>query len=101
VGKSAAEDSVRLYLVPGMDHCAGGEGAFAIDWLTPLENWVEKGEAPRALSAAHPAAVPGPPGAPPASSKPFTRWTCVYPLVAQYKGSGDASQAASFVCVAP
>ena len=101
VGKSAAEDSVRLYLVPGMDHCAGGEGAFAIDWLTPLENWVEKGEAPRALPAAHPAAVPGPPGAPPASSKPFTRWTCVYPLVAQYKGSGDASQAASFACVAP
>ena len=47
VGKSAAEESVRLYLVPGMDHCAGGEGAFAIDWLTPLENWVEKGEAPR------------------------------------------------------
>ena len=100
VGKRAAEESVKLYLVPGMDHCAGGEGAFAIDWLTPLENWVEKGEAPGALPAAHPAAVPGPPGAPPASSKPFTRPVCVYPLVAQYKGSGDDSQAASFACVA-
>ena len=63
VGKTAAADSVRLYLVPGMDHCSGGEGAFAVDWLTPLENWAEKGEAPAALPAAHPATVPGLPGA--------------------------------------
>ena len=92
---------MRLYLVPGMDHCAGGEGAFAVDWLTPLENWAEKGEAPAALPAAHPAAVPGLPGAPPASSKPFTRPVCVYPLVAKYKGTGDDSAAANFECVAP
>ena len=56
----APRSSVKLYVVPGMDHCAGGEGAFAVDWLTPLENWVEKGEAPGALPAAHPGGVAGP-----------------------------------------
>jgi feruloyl esterase len=101
IGERAAEDSVKLYLVPGMDHCAGGEGAFAIDWLTALENWVEKGEEPGALPAAHPAAVPGPPGAPPAPSEPFTRPVCAYPLVAQYQGNGDDSVAANFECAAP
>jgi feruloyl esterase len=101
VGERAAEDSVKLYLVPGMDHCSGGDGAFAIDWLTPLENWVEKDEPPGALPAAHPAGMPGVPGAPPSPGKPFTRPVCAYPLVAKYKGSGDDSLATNFDCVSP
>jgi feruloyl esterase len=101
VGERAVEDSVRLYLVPGMDHCSGGDGAFAIDWLTPLENWVEKDEPPGALPAAHPVGVPGLPGSPPSPGKPFTRPVCAYPLVAKYKGSGDDSLATNFDCVSP
>jgi feruloyl esterase len=97
-----ADDSVKFYLVPGMDHCSGGEGAFAVDWLTPLEQWVERGEEPGALVAAHPAVQPGPPGAPPApASKPFTRPVCPYPQVPTYRGSGDVADAASFDCVEP
>ena len=86
-----------------MDHCAGGEGAFEVDWLTPLERWVELGEEPGALPAAHPAGVPfGPPGAPPPPpSKPFTRPVCPYPQVATYRGTGDVDDAASFACVVP
>jgi feruloyl esterase len=103
IGQRRADDSVRLYLVPGMDHCAGGEGAFAVDWLTPLERWVEDGEEPGALPAAHPAgaqfAAPGAAPAPP--SAPFTRPVCPYPQLPTYRGTGDVADAASFDCVAP
>ena len=101
LGSKKTEGSVRFYLIPGMDHCSGGEGAFLIDWLTPLENWAEKGQAPGALHAAHPAAMPGPPGTPPSSGKAFTRPACPYPQMAKYQGSGDATDAANFTCVKP
>ncbi len=52
-GEAAAEAFSRLYMVPGMDHCIGGDGAFAIDWISVMEAWVEDGEAPEALDAAH------------------------------------------------
>jgi len=98
-----ADDSVKLYLVPGMDHCSGGEGAFQVDWLTPLERWVEQGEAPAALQAAHPATTAGgPPGAPPQrATEAFARPVCPYPQVPTYRGTGDTADAASFECVAP
>lgn len=98
LGTDAVEGGIRLFLVPGMDHCAGGEGAFAVDWLTPLEAWVEDGKAPDALTASRPAAMPG---APPRPSEPFTRPLCPYPQVATYSGSGDTSEADSFECAAP
>jgi feruloyl esterase len=103
LGGRKADDSVRLFLVPGMDHCSGGEGAFAVDWLTPLERWVERGEEPGALAAAHPPGAPfGPPGAPRApASAPFTRPVCPYPQVPTYRGDGDVTDAASFECVEP
>jgi Tannase and feruloyl esterase len=100
LGPNKVKDGVRFYLVPGMDHCAGGEGAFLIDWLGALENWVEKSRAPGALPAVHPPFVLGPPGAPPSPSKPFTRPACVFPLVAKYKGTGNTADAANFSCVA-
>jgi feruloyl esterase len=101
LGAEKVEDNVKLYLVPGMSHCSGGEGAFDIDWLTALERWDGQGETPEALPAAHPAAVPGPPGAPPTPSRPFTRPVCPYPQVAKYKGSGDVDDAANFECAEP
>jgi feruloyl esterase len=101
LGEKSADAGVKLYLVPGMDHCSGGEGAFAIDWLTPLERWVERGEQPGALQATHLAGLPGPPGAPPSSGQPFTRPVCPYPQVPAYRGSGNVNDAASFTCAAP
>lgn len=101
LGQDAAQESVRLYLVPGMNHCFGGEGAFVIDWLTALEEWVEEGNAPAALHAVHPAAMSGAPGEPAVESAPFTRPVCPYPQAAEYRGNGDSSEAASFRCVAP
>jgi feruloyl esterase len=102
-GQRKTDDSVKLYLVPGMDHCAGGEGAFAVDWLTPLERWVENDEEPGALNAVHPASSPvAPPGAPaPRPSERFTRPVCPYPQVPTYRGTGDVVDGTSFECVAP
>lgn len=48
------EDFHRLYMVPGMNHCAGGHGPWQVDWLAALERWVEHGEAPAQLTARHP-----------------------------------------------
>ena len=34
---------LRLYMVPGMGHCSGGEGPDTFDMMSPLDPWVEKG----------------------------------------------------------
>ena len=99
LGDDKVKDHVKFYLVPGMDHCFGGEGAFVIDWLTALEQWAEQGKTPGALPAVHPVARV-PPAAPPSPGKTFARPVCAYPETAKYKGSGDEADAANFVCAA-
>jgi feruloyl esterase len=58
-GPAITRDFARLFMVPGMDHCAGGKGAYAINYMKTLEDWVERGQAPDALLGAHP--LPGSP----------------------------------------
>jgi feruloyl esterase len=82
----------RLFMVPGMFHCAGGPGPNTFDALTPLVTWVEKGTAPDTIVATK---FVG--DTPPAVA--MTRPLCVYPKVAKYKGSGSTSMAANFTCV--
>ena len=82
----------RLYMVPGMYHCAGGPGPNAFDALTPLVTWVETGVAPEAIVAAKFVN-----DTPPAVQ--MTRPLCVFPKVAKYNGSGSTSIAANFTCV--
>jgi feruloyl esterase len=53
-GTESTADFFRLFIVPGMNHCTGGEGAFAIDYLRYLEDWIEHGQAPERMIAAHP-----------------------------------------------
>src|SRR3982751_4706363 len=49
------QDWSRLFLVPGMGHCGGGERTLdQFDMLTPLVDWVEKGAAPRQVTAKGP-----------------------------------------------
>jgi pimeloyl-ACP methyl ester carboxylesterase len=89
-GKEAASFS-RLFLVPGMGHCAGGPATDQFDVLTALDTWVEKGEAPKTIIAT----ARTQPGVPwPGRTRPL----CAYPSVATYKGSGDTEVAASFEC---
>jgi len=81
----------RLFMVPGMQHCAGGPGPNTFDMLTALENWVEKGQAPKSVIASH--LTNG--------VVDRTRPLCVYPRVAVYKGSGSTDDAANFKCRMP
>src|SRR5579859_1062914 len=46
-----ATDFYRLYMVPGMLHCGGGEAPTNVNWQAALESWVEKSEAPGDLIA--------------------------------------------------
>ena len=55
-GPEATRGFARLFVVPGMDHCAGGKGAYAINYMAAIEDWVERGKAPEALVGVHPLA---------------------------------------------
>ena len=46
-----ANDFYRLYMVPGMLHCSGGDAPTNVNWQAALESWVEKSEAPGDLVA--------------------------------------------------
>ena len=97
LGASRTRDNVALYLVPGMDHCAGGEGAWAVDWLGALETWDGTGKPPATIQGLHP---PAPPGRGAGAAMPFTRPICAYPQVPRYRGTGDNTDAANWACVA-
>ena len=81
----------RLFMAPGMAHCGGGDGPNTFDMLTPLEQWVEKGQAPAEIIASHSAA----------GKVDRTRPLCPYPQVAKYKGTGSTDEASNFGCHAP
>lgn len=78
----------RLFMIPGMAHCGGGEGASSFDMLGPLEEWVEQGHAPDRVPAAR--VQDGKPDR--------TRPLCSFPQVAKYMGSGNTDEASNFVC---
>jgi feruloyl esterase len=86
-GPEETRKFARLFLVPGMGHCAGGTATLDhFDLLTPLVDWVEGGKAPESVIATG-ASLPG-------RSRPL----CAWPLHAQYKGRGNPNDAASFAC---
>jgi feruloyl esterase len=90
LGKTGNE--IRLFMVPGMNHCGGGEGPNVFDKLDPISEWVEKGKAPDQIVAAHTDAN---------RQVDRTRPLCPYTKVARYKGSGSIDEAANFTCAAP
>jgi hypothetical protein len=80
-------DWSRLFLIPGMGHCGGGEATLdRFDMLSAIVDWVEKGQGPEQVIATG-AAFPG-------RSRPL----CAYPKHAQYMGTGDPEAATSFSC---
>ena len=87
-GRSQVDKSIRLFMAPGMGHCAGGPGPNTFDAVSALEQWVEKGIAPDQMVASHSAG----------GRVDRTRPLCPYPQVAHYKGTGSADDAANFVC---
>ncbi|MDG2241869.1 MAG: tannase/feruloyl esterase family alpha/beta hydrolase [Rhodospirillaceae bacterium] len=53
-GTEAIQEFFRLFMIPGMSHCSGGAGAYAIDYLSYMEEWVEQGRPPDVLTGYHP-----------------------------------------------
>lgn len=86
-GQRGAEQFVRYYEVPGYNHA--GSTVFNATWdsLTALENWVEKGVAPKDQITTDTVGIPG-----------RTRPLCDYPQWQRYRGAGDPNQASSFTC---
>jgi len=87
-GAKNLDDSYRLFMVPGMAHCGGGEGPNRFDMVAALEQWVEHGKAPQRIEASRLRD----------GRVDRTRPLCPYPQVAAYTGKGDTNDAASFVC---
>jgi hypothetical protein len=75
----------RLFLIPGMTHCGGGQSTDQFDMLAAIQQWVEKGQAPDRVVASG-RAFPG-----------KTRPLCPYPKVARFNG-GNADDEKSFSC---
>jgi feruloyl esterase len=97
----SAADFARLYRVPGMGHCSGGPATDQADYLTPLVQWVEGGQAPQSIvaTARGPGNLGGVNGEVPAGWAPDrTRPLCPYPTVARYDGSGDVERAENWSC---
>jgi feruloyl esterase len=91
VGQKKAADEIRLFMVPGMGHCGGGDGPSSFNAMEALSQWVEQGKTPDQMAASH--ATRG--------VVDRTRPVCAYPQTAVYKGSGSTDDAANFACKAP
>jgi len=88
MGASETKDFTRLFMVPGMAHCRGGDGPDTFDTIGTMEKWREKGQTPVTIAATN-------------RSSGLSRPLCAYPQYAKYKGNGDLKDAANWSCVAP
>jgi len=87
VGK-AAENSIALFMLPGVGHCGGGAGPDTFDKMSAIQQWVEHDEKPTRILASH--LTNG--------KVDRTRPLCPFGQVAKYTGTGDTDNAANFSC---
>jgi feruloyl esterase len=108
-----AQQFTRLFMAPGMGHCAGGPGPNTFgetdfsgqpaspqidaehDLISALDRWVEEGKAPQSIVATK--FVNDNPALGIAMQRPL----CPFPQAAQWTGRGDTNVAANFRCVGP
>lgn len=99
MGRRAADETLALFMVPGLGHCAGGVGPHHLDMLGALELWREAGQAPSQVLGTR---FSGSPLAAamelPAGRKISARPVCRYPAVARWDGRGDPDQAEHYRC---
>ncbi len=81
---TTARDDAKLFMMPGVLHCAGGPGPSVVNWLAALESWHATGDAPDELAASYP-------------DKAGARKICAWPRQAVYDG-GDSESPESFTC---
>jgi feruloyl esterase len=87
MGASTVDGFARLYLLPGVGHCGGGEGLPNIDLVSQVTSWVELGVVPNAVTTWRTDT---------AGVVTASRPVYPYPAVARYTGSGDYKDAANW-----
>jgi feruloyl esterase len=105
MGSQTAEGFIRLYMVPGMQHCGGGPGPNSFGQMgnttakgpeygvfDALEQWVEKNTPPGDITATKYIDNVA------AKGVQMTRPLCPYPQIAKYKGTGDTNDSVNFAC---
>ena len=85
---SEAGDSVRVFMVPGMGHCGGGNGTSTFDMVSALDGWRDGGKAPQQVNAYRVRD----------GRVDRTRPLCAWPAAAKYKGTGSIDDAENFAC---
>jgi feruloyl esterase len=106
MGRDAADQVLRVFMIPGVDHALSGAGAGDVlqterasllpleperDLLVALQHWVEQGRVPERMIASKFDAQ---------GRLTRTRLLCPEPQVARYAGSGDTHDAANWRCEA-
>ncbi|MGE0593219.1 MAG: tannase/feruloyl esterase family alpha/beta hydrolase [Vicinamibacterales bacterium] len=97
-----ADTAVRLFMIPGMGHTPGNgnrpydrtappPNGYSFDPMAILTRWRETGQAPEQFTVDH------------RTNGQLDRQllVCAFPQRAEYRGQGDAMQAASYVCRTP
>lgn len=91
---ATAHEDVRLFIRPGVTHCANGPGPDGTNYIAALEDWLDSGVAPDQLHAPF--------------VDPLTRQAtgggriiCAHPSIVTYDGNGDPNAADSFSCQTP
>jgi len=87
-GAAKVRDSYRLFMVPGMAHCGGGDGPDTFDMLTALDQWVEEKRPPDRIVASRVRD----------GKTERTRPLCPHPQTAVYQGKGSTDDERNFVC---
>ncbi len=88
---SRTDDTLRMYVIPGMFHCEGGMDVDHIDMLTPLISWVEENRPPETLLGTRVEA----------GKVTRARPVCRYPARLKHRGLGDGSRVEEFSCELP
>ena len=88
-GARQVSEFARLFMAPGVGHCAGGDGPNPVGVFEAMVDWVEKGVAPNTLSASRTRQ----------DGTVLSRPLCPYPTTAKWTGKGSTDEAANFTCV--
>jgi len=86
-GAQATSRFARLFMLPGVSHCSGGEGPSSFDALSAITTWVSTGHAPDSLLTA---------SLDSSGKTTATRPVYPYPLIAVDTTGGPADQASSY-----
>jgi hypothetical protein len=92
-GVAEVRNWFRVFMVPGMLHCRGGDAPNTFDFLAPMMAWVEKGIVPDGVVATQFEADK--------KTVKRTRPLFAYPTFAAYKGKGDVNDAANWGVKSP